>query len=118
MDLIVNLNLIVNSHFEFFDALAIKQFRKENGLWFEKYVNFQTINKAFLFEKKINIKKIEKKINFKISDKQNFIEYSELGFNYLRNIAKMIKNLPGVKTIAVDFHNKRKITIGGKKLII
>ena len=36
----------------------------------------------------------------------------------LKHIAKMIKNLPGVKTIAVDFHNKRKITIGGKKLII
>ena len=25
---------------EFFDALAIKQFRKKNGLWFEKFVNF------------------------------------------------------------------------------
>ena len=61
---------------EFFDALAIKQFRKENGLWFEKFVNFQTINKAYFFEKKVNIKKIEKKIHFKISNNQNFIEYS------------------------------------------
>ena len=35
---------------EFFDALAIKQFRKKNGLWFERFVNFHTINKAFFFE--------------------------------------------------------------------
>ena len=34
---------------EFFDALAVKQFRKKNGLWFEKFVNLQNINNAFFF---------------------------------------------------------------------
>ena len=67
---------------EFFDAIAIKQFRKKGNLWFEKFVNLKDIDKAFFFEKKVNIKKIEKKINFKISHNQNFIEYSELGLNY------------------------------------
>ena len=51
---------------EFFDAMAIKQFIKRKNLWFEKFVNLRDKNKAFFFEKKIDIKKVEKKINFKI----------------------------------------------------
>ena len=31
-------------------------------------------DKAFLFEKEVDIKKLKKKINFKISDNQTFIE--------------------------------------------
>ena len=61
---------------EFFDALAIKQLRKKENFWLEKFVNLENINKAFFFEKKADIKKIEKKINFKISHNQNFIEYN------------------------------------------
>ena len=41
------------------------------------------------------MKKIEKKINFEISKNQNFIEYSDLGFNYLNNISKIIKKNTG-----------------------
>ena len=36
----------------------------------------------------------------------------------IKHLAKMIKNLPGVKSIAVESYNKRKITIHGKKLIL
>ena len=93
---------------EFFDALAIKQFRKKNGLWFEKFVNFQPTNKPFFFEKKVNMKKIEKKINLKISDNQNFIEYSELGLDYLRNITKIIKkNTGGLLLIDYGYNEKK-----------
>ena len=46
-------------------------------------------------KKKIDIKKFEKKIKFKISKNQNFIEYSELGLNYLKNISKIIKKNNG-----------------------
>ena len=35
----------------------------------------------------------------------------------LKNISRMIKRLPGVKTVAVDAFNKQKISIRGKKLI-
>ena len=35
----------------------------------------------------------------------------------VKYLSKMIKNLPGVKSIAVETYNKRKITIKGKKLI-
>ena len=80
---------------EFFDAIPIKQFKKKRGIWFENYVNLENFNKAFFFEKEINIKDIEKKIDFKISQNQNFIECSELGLNYLRNICNIIKNNTG-----------------------
>ena len=80
---------------EFFDAIPIKQFKRKKGIWFENYVNLENFNKAFFFEKEINIKDIEKKIDFKISENQNFIECSELGLNYLRNICNIIKNNTG-----------------------
>ena len=80
---------------EFFDAMAIKQFKKKGSLWFEKFVNFGNQNNPFFSEKKINIIKIEKKINLKISQNQNFIEYPELGLEYLKNISRMIKKYTG-----------------------
>ena len=56
---------------EFFDALPIKQFRKKENLWLEKFINLKNLDKAFFFEKEVDIKKIEKKIHFKISQGQN-----------------------------------------------
>ena len=93
---------------EFFDSIAIKQFIKKENLWFEKFVNFKDPNKAFFFEKKVDIKKIEKKINFKISRGQNFIEYSELGLNYLETISKFIKkNRGGLLLIDYGYTEKK-----------
>ena len=80
---------------EFFDAIPIKQFKKKENLWFEKFVNLNNPKKPFIFDRKINIKLIEKKINFRISKNQNFIEYSELGLNYLKEISKIIKKNNG-----------------------
>ena len=94
---------------EFFDAIAIKQFRKKGNLWFEKFVNLKDINKAFFFEKKVNIKKIEKKINFKISHNQNFIEYSELGLNYLKDVSRMIKRHTGGLLIVDYGYTEKKM---------
>jgi NADH dehydrogenase [ubiquinone] 1 alpha subcomplex assembly factor 7 len=93
---------------EFFDAIAIKQFRKKKNLWFEKFVNLNDQKKAFFFEKRIDIKKFEKKINFKISQNQNFIEYSELGVNYFKNISKIIKkNTGGLLLIDYGYTSKK-----------
>jgi len=80
---------------EFFDSIAIRQFRKKKNSWFEKFVNLKEKDNIFFYEKKINIKKIEKNLNFNISRGQTFIEYSELGFNYLRDISKLIKKNTG-----------------------
>ena len=100
---------------EFFDAIPIKQFEKKNNVWFEKFVNFKNSKNTFFFEKKINIKKIEKKIKFKISDNQTFIEYSDLGINYLKNISKKIKkNLGGLLLIDYGYSEKKmKNTLQG-----
>ena len=92
---------------EFFDAMAIKQFIKRKNLWFEKFVNLRDKNKAFFFEKKIDIKKVEKKINFKISQKQEFIEFSELGLKYLKDISKIIKKNSG-GLLLIDYGNTDK----------
>ena len=65
---------------EFFDAIPIKQFIKLKKTWFEIYVGMKN-NKAFFFNKKLDMKNFKKKIKFKISYNQNFIEYSKLGLN-------------------------------------
>ena len=93
---------------EFFDAIPIKQFKRKKGIWFENYVNLQNFNKAFFFEKEVNIKDIEKKIDFKISQNQNFIECSELGLYYLRNICNIIKkNTGGLLLIDYGYTEKK-----------
>ena len=92
---------------EFFDAMAIKQFVKKKDLWFEKFVKFESNKKAFFFDKQTNIKNIEKKINLTISKNQNFIEYSELGLNYLKEISKMIKKNDG-GLLVIDYGDSNK----------
>ena len=100
---------------EFFDALAIKQFMKKNNLWFEKFVRLKDSRDAQFNEKKINIKDYEKKIDLKLSQNQDFIEYSELGAKYLKDVGKIIKKNSGGFLI-IDYgynENKMKNTIQG-----
>ena len=93
---------------EFFDAMPIKQFRKQRNIWYEKFVNLENYSKASFIEKKTDIKKIEKRLNFKISQNQNFIEYSEFGFDYLKNISNMIKkNTGGLLIIDYGYLEKK-----------
>ena len=80
---------------EFFDAIPIKQFLKNENIWFERFVHISNKKKLSFTNKKVNVKALEKKINFKISEKQNFIEYSPLGLSYLINIFKFIKKNKG-----------------------
>ena len=100
---------------EFFDALAIKQFMKKNNLWFEKFVRLKDSRDAQFNEKKINIKDYEKKIDLKLSQNQDFIEYSELSAKYLKDVGKIIKKNSGGFLI-IDYgynENKMKNTIQG-----
>ena len=59
------------------------------------------------------MKKFEKKIKIKISHKQKFIEYSESGINYLKEISKIIKkNKGGILIIDYGyFDDKMKNTL-------
>ncbi|MDC1132608.1 SAM-dependent methyltransferase [Candidatus Pelagibacter sp.] len=76
---------------EFFDALPIKQFLKKKKKWYEKYVNFINNKKLEYLDVPFDMQKFEKKIKFKISHNQTFIEYSPLASKYLKTIINKIK---------------------------
>ncbi len=80
---------------EFFDALPIKQFTKKKDKWYERNIKFTKLEKPEFIDILIDIKKIEKKIGFKISYKQKFIEYSPLLMEYLKIISKKINSNNG-----------------------
>ena len=80
---------------EFFDALPIKQFVKKKNKWFEKKIKINGTNKFELIDRKTNIKNLEKKIGFNLSDNQNIIEFSPLTYEYFNIISKKINNLKG-----------------------
>ena len=100
---------------EFFDAIPIKQFVKNNNKWFEKYVLFKKDNKANFVYKKIRIKSIEKKLKFNFSNRQTFFEYSPIGIQYLKKIIKIIqKKNGGLLIIDYGYDNeKTKDTLQG-----
>ena len=92
---------------EFFDALPIKQFIKKRNKWHERHVEFTNQIKAKFSDIPFDIKKLEKKIKFKIATKQNFIEYSPLTLEYLKNITNKIKlNNGGILIIDYGYTEK------------
>jgi len=76
---------------EFFDALPIKQFLKKEKKWYERHVNFSDNKNLEYSDILFDMQKFERKIKFKISYKQTFIEYSPLATDYLKTIIKKIK---------------------------
>ena len=93
---------------EFFDALPIKQFIKKDNKWHERYVQFFDQTKSKYLDIPCNIKNLEKKIKFKITSKQEFIEYSPLLFEYLKNITNKIRlNSGGILIIDYGYIDKK-----------
>ena len=93
---------------EFFDALPIKQFFKKKEDWFERFVEFNGQKKAKYIEKKIDIKIVEKNLEFEISKQQNIIEYSPKTFKYLKEICNIIqKNDGGILIIDYGYLNSK-----------
>ena len=80
---------------EFFDALPIKQFLKKEKKWYERYVNFANNKKLEYLDIPFDMQKFERKIKFRISHKQSFIEYSPLATKYLKTIVNKIKHNNG-----------------------
>jgi len=76
---------------EFFDALPIKQFLKKEKNWYERHVKFTNDKNLEYLDIPFDMQKFEKKIKFKISYKQTFIEYSPLATKYLKTIINKIK---------------------------
>ena len=87
---------------EFFDALPIKQFFKINNKWVERFIKLDKNNNKSFVNKDTSIKKVEKKIGFKISNNQKIIEYSPLALEYLKNISKKIGDKKGALLI-IDY---------------
>jgi len=87
---------------EFFDALPIKQFFKINNKWMERFIKLDKNNNKSFINLNSNIKKIEKKIGFKISNNQKIIEYSPLTLKYLKIISKKISYKKGALLI-IDY---------------
>ena len=92
---------------EFFDALPIKQFLKKEKKWYERHVNFAKDKKLEYSDILFDMQQFEKKIKFKISYKQKFIEYSPLASKYLKNIINKIKlNNGGILIIDYAYFEK------------
>ncbi len=80
---------------EFFDAIPIKQFKRERKILFEKYYTFQRnfeIKETFKKASKQDIKMIN---SYKILKGLNFIEFPKIGINELNKIVKKILSLNG-----------------------
>ena len=80
---------------EFFDAIPIKQFTREQNLFFEKYYSFNKNKKINAIYKKTSTKYISKIKKFETLKKLSFIEYPELGLNELKKIIKIISKRSG-----------------------
>ena len=87
---------------EFFDALPIKQFIKKKNKWYEKNIKYIKSKKIKFTYILTNIKKIEKKVGFKISEGQKFIEYSPLSLKYLKLVSEII-NLNNGGLLIIDY---------------
>ncbi len=92
---------------EFFDALPINQYLKKNNKWYERKVQNKE-NKTFKFlDVEINIKKIEKKVGYRLAENQTFIEISNVLNAYLGKISeKLNKNSGGL--LIIDYGYKEK----------
>ncbi len=93
---------------EFLDALPIKQFINSNNSWYERYI--QKKDGVYDFVKiKCDLNNIEKKLNLKISNKQNFLEISFEGLKIIHKINNIITKTGGCLLFIDYAHKKQKM---------
>jgi len=80
---------------EFFDALPIKQFKKVNNIFYEKYVKLEKNSKIKTFLRKISLKTLKELKKFNLIKNQSFIEFPKQGLKELDLITSAIKRLNG-----------------------
>lgn len=79
---------------EFLDSLPIKQYNKINKKWYERYV--QKKNGKYNFTNiKVDIKKIEKWLDLKITKNQSFLEISFEELNIIKKLNSVITKKGG-----------------------
>ncbi len=92
---------------EFLDALPIKQFINYDNIWYERCIEKK--GGVYNFTKiRCDIKKIEKKINLKISKKQKFLEISFEEFKIIQKLNNIITKKGGcILLIDYAYTNKK-----------
>ena len=80
---------------EFFDAIPIKQFKREQNFLVEKYFTLEKNYKIKEVFKKASNKDIKIIQSYKSLKNQKFIEFPKLGFRELEQITKKISSLNG-----------------------
>jgi NADH dehydrogenase [ubiquinone] 1 alpha subcomplex assembly factor 7 len=80
---------------EFFDAIPIKQYKRINNTFYEKFVELINNVKIKTFLKKTDLRTIKELKKFKLTKNQSFIEFPKQGFNELDLITSAIKRLGG-----------------------
>tara|TARA_B100001029_G_C15050075_1_gene450050 strand:- start:807 stop:1850 length:1044 start_codon:yes stop_codon:yes gene_type:complete len=79
---------------EFLDALPIKQYICLNKKWYERFVQKKSGIYKFI-DIKCDIEKIEKKLNFKITKNQNFLEIPFEEIKIINNLNNIISKKGG-----------------------
>ena len=87
---------------EFFDAIPIKQFKRERGNLFEKYFKIQKNNKISEIYKKVSLRETKIINSYKSLRNLKFIEFPKNGFVELKKIVKKISELNGCLLI-IDY---------------
>ena len=80
---------------EFFDAIPIKQFKKNKNSFFEKNYSLDKNNKIKKIYKKASASNTRDIKSYKTLNKLKFIEFPKLGFQELKKITKKILKLKG-----------------------
>jgi NADH dehydrogenase [ubiquinone] 1 alpha subcomplex assembly factor 7 len=80
---------------EFFDAIPIKQFKKEKGVFFEKYYTLDKKNRIKEVFKKASKKDIMDINSYKSLKNLKFIEFPKYGLGEIKKIIKKILQLKG-----------------------
>ena len=92
---------------EFFDAIPIKQFRREKNELYEKFFFLQKDYKIKEIFKKASKEDIQSINSYKSLKKLKFIEFPRIGFFELKKIIKKILNLGGC-ILLIDYGYLKK----------
>ena len=80
---------------EFFDSIPIKQFKRKNKNFFEKYYEINKFKEITETYRKASSKDVHLINSYKILKKQKFIEFPKLGLEVLKKITKKISKRNG-----------------------
>jgi len=80
---------------EFFDAIPIKQFKREDGILFEKYYALNKSNKITEIFKKASKQDFSNINSYKSLKKLKFVEFPKYGFDELNKMIKKILRVKG-----------------------